>query len=273
MLSAALLFGLLEREDMDPQDLLSPLRAQKPLVQCITNYVAMNVAANVVLAAGASPAMVHAPEEMADFTPICGGLTVNIGTLSGAWLDSMKAAAAVAGQKNIPWVMDPVAHFISGFRKQAAQELLALRPAIVRGNASEIMALAGEAGAGKGADSGDSVDAAEGAARALATANGTVVAVSGPVDFVTDGTRDARLTGGSDLMPMVTALGCAQTALMGAYAAMGPAFEAAVGAMAHFKCAGRLAAAKAQGPGSFQMQFLDALAQVQPADFAEAISA
>lgn len=253
---------------MEHQDLLTPLRAQKPLVHCITNYVAMNVAANVVLAAGASPAMVHAPEEIEEFTPLCGGLTVNIGTLSGAWLESMKAAATVAGQKNIPWVMDPVAHFISGFRKQAAQELLALRPTIVRGNASEIMALAGEVGTGKGADSGDPVEAAEGAAKALAKAHDTVVAVSGPVDFVTDGTRDARVTGGSELMPMVTALGCSQTALMGAYAAMGPSFDAALGAMAHFKCAGTVAAEKAQGPGSFQMHFLDALASVQPGDLA-----
>ena len=256
---------------MAHKDLLTALRDQNPLVHCITNYVAMNVAANVVLAAGASPAMVHAQEEIADFTPICGALTINIGTLSTAWLTSMIAAATLAQAKNIPWVLDPVAHFISGYRKQAAQDLLQLRPTIIRGNASEILALAGEAGAGKGADSGDSVDAAEGAAKALASQYGAVVAITGPVDFVTDGVQDARVQGGSSIMPKITALGCSQTALMGAYAATGPAFDAALAALAHFKIAGSAAAKLAQGPGSFQVHFLDALAATQPSDLAQAI--
>ena len=256
---------------MAPQDLLKNLRDQNPLVQCITNYVAMNIAANVVLAAGASPAMVHAPEEIPEFTPICGALTVNVGTLSAPWITSMMAAVDAANANNVPWVLDPVAHFISQFRKGATQDLLARSPAIVRGNASEILALAGEAGAGKGVDSGDAVDAAEGAARALALAHKTVVAVTGPVDFVTDGTQDARVSGGSDIMPMITALGCSQTALMGAYAASGPAFEAALATLAHFKVAGSQAGEIAQGPGSFQMHFLDALASTQPQDLAGVI--
>lgn len=256
---------------MDLQDLLTPLRDQNPLVHCITNYVAMNVAANVVLAAGASPAMVHAPEEISDFTPICSALTINIGTLSAPWHTSMIAAATLANAQNIPWVLDPVAHFISGYRKQAAQDLLQLSPRIIRGNASEILALAGEAGAGKGADSGDSVDAAQGAARELAARYGSVIAITGPVDYVTDGAQDAHVQGGSEIMPKVTALGCSQTALMGAYAATGPAFDAALSALAHFKIAGSAAAKRANGPGSFQMHFLDALAATQPADLAQAI--
>lgn len=256
---------------MAPQDLLSTLRDQNPLVHCITNYVAMNIAANVVLAAGGSPAMVHAPEEIEDFTPICGGLTINIGTLSAPWGVSMLAAARVANERNIPWVLDPVAHFISGYRKGVAQELLALRPTILRGNASEIMAMAGETGTGKGADSGDSVDDAESAARAIATAHGAVVAVTGPVDFITDGTQSAKVTGGSEIMPKVTALGCSQTALMGAYAASGPAFDAGLAALAHFKAAGAKAAERAEGPGSFQVHFLDALSTVQPADLGAVI--
>ena len=263
---------------MDHTDILSSLRAQAPLVHCITNYVAMNIAANVVLAAGASPAMVHALEEVSEFTPLSGALTINIGTLSAPWLDSMKAAVQAANEKDIPWVLDPVAHFISGFRKTAALDLLALKPTILRGNASEILALAGEAGTGKGADSGDPVEAAESAATRLARTHGIIVAVSGATDLVTDGARVARVTGGSPIMPMVTALGCSQTALMGAYAAVGPAFDAAVQAMAHFKCAGTLAAEtatksapergpeKGPGPGSFQVHFLDALASVSPSD-------
>ena len=257
---------------MAPQDLLTALRDQNPLVHCMTNYVAMNIAANVVLAAGASPAMVHASEEIAEFTPICGALTINIGTLSAPWLASMLAAADIAHARNIPWVLDPVAHFISDYRKRAAQDLLALRPAIVRGNASEILALAGQVGAGKGADSGDSVDAAHASAYALAAEFGTVVAITGPVDFVTDGTQEARVSGGSSLMPQITALGCSQTALMGAYGATGPAFDAALAGLAHFKVAGTAAAKLAKGPGSFQMYFLDALAATQPDDFAQVIA-
>ncbi|MEM6891001.1 MAG: hydroxyethylthiazole kinase [Pseudomonadota bacterium] len=244
---------------MHPQDLLGTLRDQNPLVHCITNYVAMNVAANVVLAAGASPAMVHAEEEIAEFTPLCGALTINIGTLSKHWAASMIASARCANDKGIPWVLDPVAHFISTYRKGVAQELLVLRPTIMRGNASEVMAMAGEAGCGKGADSGDSVEAAENAARSIARSHGCVVAVTGPTDFVTDGVQSARVAGGSEIMPMVTALGCSQTALMGAYAASGPDFEAAIATLAHFKVAGRKAAQQAKGPGSFQMHFLDAL--------------
>ncbi|KEJ93860.1 hydroxyethylthiazole kinase [Pseudosulfitobacter pseudonitzschiae] len=256
---------------MTPQDILTALRDQNPLVHCITNYVAMNIAANVVLAAGASPAMVHAPEEIPEFTPICGALTINIGTLSSSWLASMTTAATLAGTHDIPWVFDPVAHFVSEYRKRAAQDLLALRPTVIRGNASEILALAGEAGAGKGADSGDSVDAAQSAANALASKWGAVVAVTGPVDYVTDGTRDAHVSGGSPLMPKITALGCSQTALMGAYCASGPAFEATLAALAHFKVAGTAAAQQAKGPGSFQMHFLDALAATQPQDLGQVI--
>lgn len=256
---------------MAPHDLLTALRDQSPLVHCITNYVAMNIAANVVLAAGASPAMVHASEEIAEFTPLCGALTINIGTLSAPWQASMTAAATTANTHNIPWLLDPVAHFITDYRRRAAQHLLAQRPAIVRGNASEILALAGEAGAGKGADSGDCVEAAQGAAKALAEEFGTVVAITGPVDYLTDGHQEVHVSGGSPLMPQVTALGCSQTALMGAYAATGPAFDAALAALAHFKVAGTAAARLAQGPGSFQMHFLDALASTQPADLAQVI--
>lgn len=257
---------------MTPQEMLTKLRAQNPLVHCMTNYVAMNIAANVVLAAGASPAMVHAEEEIAEFTAICGALTVNIGTLSSPWLASMSAAARAAADNDIPWVLDPVAHFISGYRRKAAQNLLALRPTIIRANASEIIALSGQVGAGKGADSGDSVEAAQAAAKALADQFGAVIAVTGPVDFVTDGTQQARISGGSIWMPQVTALGCAQTALMGGYAAVGPAFDAAVACLAHFKVAGSAAAHTAKGPGSFQVQFLDALAATQPRDLAQAVA-
>jgi hydroxyethylthiazole kinase len=251
---------------MTPQTALETLRREAPLVHCITNYVAMNIAANVLAAAGASPAMIHAEEEVADFTPVAGALTINIGTLSPPWRRGMIRAAQAAGDSGVPWVLDPVAHFATPYRAEVTRELLALKPAIIRGNASEIMALAGEATQGKGVDSGDSVEAAQAASGALARAQSCVVAVTGETDFVTDGDRAAVITGGSDLMPKVIALGCSLTALMGGYAALAQPFDAAVAACLHFAEAGARAHGAAKGPGSFEGAFLDQLHGLAPGD-------
>ncbi|TCR81494.1 hydroxyethylthiazole kinase [Rhizobium sp. BK376] len=240
---------------------LTAMRQTVPLVQCITNYVAMNIAANVMLAAGASPAMVHAEEEAGAFAAISGALTINIGTLSTAWLAGMRAAAKSANQSRKPWVLDPVAHYATDFRRAAVAELMELRPTIIRGNASEIIALAGGASKGQGVDSRDPVEQAEESAILLAKRHGAVVAATGAVDFVTDGERAVRITGGSPLMPEVTALGCSLTCLVGAFAATSPndPFAATVGALATFASAGETAGRRAEGPGSFSWRFLDAL--------------
>ena len=238
------------------------MRHASPLVQCITNYVAMNYAANILLAAGASPAMVHAPEEAGEFARLADAVTINIGTLSSHWLDGMRAAARTANETHKPWVLDPVAHFATGFRRKAVEELLGLRPAIIRGNASEIMALAGLASAGRGVDAGDSVEQAEAAATRLSHRTHAVVAVTGAIDFVTDGRQAVRIGGGSALMPRVTAMGCALTCLVGAFAAAAPEtpFMATVAALACFSAAGSRAGQEAAGPGSFAWRFTDALA-------------
>lgn len=248
-----------------PGTLLAALRAEPPLVQCITNYVAMNIAANVLLAAGASPAMVSDAEEAGEFARIAGALTCNIGTLSAPFLAGMRAAVEGAQAAGRPWVLDPVACQATGLRRRAAADLLALRPTIVRGNASEILSLAGEASNGQGVDGRDPVAVAEAGARRLAQASGAVVAVTGAVDYVTDGRRAARIAGGSPWMPLNTALGCSLTGLCGAYAAVaGDPFDAAVGALAHYAVAGTRAHARAEGPGSFGVAFLDALHGVTP---------
>jgi len=249
-----------------PGKTLQSLHAQVPLVHCITNYVAMNIAANVTLAAGASPAMLHAPQEVAEFVPMAGALTINIGTLSDTWVEAMMIAAQTAQARSVPWVLDPVAHFVTTYRAQVAKDLLAQRPSIVRGNASEIIALAGGDGAGKGADSGDSVTDAQASAIDLASRTGCVVAVTGPVDFATDGQRHFTVRGGSDLMPKVTALGCSLTALVGAYAAVTSPLEATAAALLHFSEAGERAARSCQGPGSFTAAFLDQLHALHPDD-------
>ncbi|WP_407944644.1 hydroxyethylthiazole kinase [Palleronia pelagia] len=258
-------------DDFTPPDTaLTRLRESVPLVHCITNYVAMDLAANVLLAAGGSPAMVHAEEEVADFAPIAGALTINTGTLSPPWLRAMEAAADAANGAGVPWVLDPVANFATPYRRDASQRLLQRKPAILRGNASEILALAGQSGAGKGADSGDTVEAAEDAARALARQTGAVVAVTGPVDFVTDDTRAARVAGGSDRMPKVTAMGCSQAGLMGGFAAVVPPLDAAVAALVLFAEAGTQGERASQGPGSFRVAFLDALAGITPEELSNA---
>ena len=252
-------------------DLFERMRATNPLVQCITNYVAMNYAANVLLAAGASPAMVHTPEESGEFAAIAGALTVNIGTLSPNWVEGMIAAAKAANRAGKPWVLDPVAHFATGYRRDAVAELLKLKPTVIRGNASEIIALGGGQSAGQGVDSGDPVEQAEEAARGLAIAQGAIVAITGEVDFVTDGKRSVRIAGGSDLMPKVTATGCSLTALVGAYLAITPdqAFEATVAALGNFAVAGEIAANTANGPASFMTAFIDGLHRLDGATYAK----
>jgi hydroxyethylthiazole kinase len=211
--------------------------------------------------------MVHAEPEAGEFARIAGALTVNIGTLSPDWVAGMRRAADGANQAGRPWVLDPVAHFATAYRRDTVAGLLALRPAIIRGNASEIIALAGGTSAGQGVDSGDTVASAENSARSLAKRTGAVVAVTGAVDFVTDGKRAVRVEGGSPLMPRVTALGCSLTCLVGAFAAIRPAdpFAATVAALAVFAVAGERAGRVSEGPGSFGWRFLDALAALDPA--------
>ena len=126
--------------------LLGELRAKRPLVQNITNFVSMDIAANVLLAVGASPAMVHAPEESPDFLTIAQALVINIGTLSSPWVESMEVAAKAARSLGKPWVLDPVGAGATGFRDSAVKKLIAHRPQVIRGNASEIMAVARVAG-------------------------------------------------------------------------------------------------------------------------------
>jgi hydroxyethylthiazole kinase len=239
---------------------LADMRAARPLVQNITNYVAMTISANVLLAVGASPAMVHAVEEVDEFVAISGALVINIGTLSPLWVEGMRRAAKQAVALGKPWVLDPVGCGATKFRTDIAVELSRAGPAIIRGNASEIMSLAGAAGAGgKGVDSTASSDAALDAGKALAKASGAVVAITGETDYVTDGTVVVAITGGDALMPLSTALGCALSATVAAFAVVRPPLEAAVAALAVYGAAGAAAASKVKGPGHIPAELCDAL--------------
>jgi hydroxyethylthiazole kinase len=256
------------------RDDLAGLRERQPLVHNITNYVVMNLTANALLAVGASPIMAHAEEELAELIGIASSLVLNIGTLSTPWIKSMRFAANEARQRSVPIVLDPVGAGASRLRTDTALALLeTASPAVIRGNASEILALAGAAAATRGVDSAHASHAAANAARCLAQSHGCAVAVSGEQDFITDGTSDLLLSGGHPLMPRVTGMGCTATAIVGAFAAVSPTpFRAAIAGMATMKVAGELAAAQANGPGTFVPHFLDALHTLTPDQLASQAS-
>lgn len=237
------------------------IREQQPLLLNITNYVVMNTSANALLAIGASPVMAHAIEEVDELVGIARALVVNIGTLSTPWIAAMVQAGQSARRLGIPVVLDPVGCGATRFRTETARMLMdVLRPAVIRGNASEIRALVGTAGGTKGVDSIHTPDETVADAQALAQAAECVVSVSGPVDLVVDGERMARIDNGHPMMARVTGMGCTASALTGAFLAVNPSpFAAAHHAMTLMGCAGEIAAETAPGPGSFQVNFLDAL--------------
>lgn len=249
-------------------DYLETLRAVTPLVHCMTNYVAMNSTANLLLATGASPAMLHAPEEVAEFTAISAALSINIGTISSHWASAMQIATATANQHAIPWVLDPVAVGATDYRQTLCTQLLTFKPCVIRGNASEILALNGLANQGRGVDATATTGQAIDAAIALARQHGCVVAMTGESDWVTDGTQHYRINGGHSLMPRVTTLGCGLSALVATFVAANRAapLGATTAALACFAVAGQRAGNNAQGPGSFQVALLDALYQLSPDD-------
>jgi hydroxyethylthiazole kinase len=240
---------------------LASLRKQRPLVQNITNFVAMDLSANVLLAIGASPAMVHAVEEAAEFTRIANALVINIGTLSSTWVTGMRSGAAAAAESRKPWVLDPVGCGATAYRTEIARELAAFGPTLIRGNASEILALHGaKPGRTRGVDSTDSADAARSAAQELALDYNCVVGVTGEVDYVTDGRTVLAVHGSDALVTRVTAAGCALSAVCGAFLAVEPSpLHATAQAFAAYATAVQRAAAGAAGPGSLRWRLLDEL--------------
>jgi hydroxyethylthiazole kinase len=255
--------------------LLAALRAAPPLTHCITNSVVTGFTANVLLAVGTAPAMVDIVGESGVFAGIASGLLVNLGTPTPEQRAASLEAVAGATASGTPWVLDPVAIGALPVRTALAHSLAELRPTAIRGNASEILALAGLSGGGRGVDATDSTDAAIDAARSLAVRFGSVVAVSGPVDLITDGERAFRLDNGHELLTRVTGGGCALGAVMaaflGAARANGNAPLIAVAAASLvYTIAAERAAEVSTGPGGFAVAFLDALAAVQPADISSA---
>jgi len=244
------------------------IRERGPVVHNITNYVAMNNSANALLAIGASPVMAHAEEEVEAMVGIASALVVNIGTLSGPWIRAMFQAVHTAKARGIPIVLDPVGAGATPYRTRTALEMMrAAPPSLLRGNASEILAVAGERGGTKGVDSTEASAGAVEAARSLSRDFGSTVCVSGETDFIVWGEGVLRVGNGHILMTRVTALGCTASALCGAFAAVESSIPAAAAqAMAVMGIAGEMAAEGADGPGSLQVRFLDALYRLSERD-------
>lgn len=258
--------------------LVALVRETTPLVHCLTNSVVREVTANVLLAAGAAPAMIDHPDEAGDFAGVASGVLVNVGNPTSEQIKGMRAAIAAAGERGRPWVLDPVAVGGLAMRTTLATEWLdgaaGSAPAAIRANASETVALAGTGAGGRGVDSTDDVAAAEPAARELAARTGGVVAVSGARDLVVSASRATWVESGHPLLQKVIGTGCSLGALTAAYlgAARGEGItdhHAVVAAHAHTGAAGTVAGRTATGPGSFAMAWLDALHALSPEEIAD----
>jgi hydroxyethylthiazole kinase len=233
-------------------DILARLRAKSPRVHCITNSVAQNFTANVLLAIGAQPSMTIAPEEIGHFVAGAEALLVNLGTLDRERAEAVDIAVAAAMADRRPWVIDPVLIDRSPPRAALARELVGRRPRALRLNAVEFSALANRPmNAESLAD--------------FAKTNATIVALSGATDFVADGARFTSLANGHPLMARVTAMGCAGSALVAACLAVeDDGFLASLAGLLILGVAGEIAGAGAEGPGSFAVAFTDALYRLEP---------
>lgn len=255
---------------------LEAVHAKKPLVHCITNHVTVNDCANALLAAGGSPIMADDIGEVEAITAICGALVINIGTLNERTVRSMVAAGRKANALGHPVVLDPVGVGASPFRNEAVARLLReVRFSVIRGNMSEMKALAGAGSGTRGvdADAGDAVDEASlpkavRFAQALAVELDTVIAITGAIDIVADARTVWAIRNGHPLMAKVTGTGCMLSAVLGAYAAanrqdLAAATAAAVCLMgqAGETAQARMVAADA-GTGSFRMYLIDAISRM-----------
>lgn len=245
---------------------LAVLRERRPLVHQITNYVVMNETANATLALGALPVMAHANEEVEEMSALAGALVLNIGTLEPAWVDSMLRAGRAAKQAGVPIVLDPVGAGATAYRTTTARRLAReLEPEVVRGNAAEIATLTGRSAEIRGVESIGAADTPAELARAAAQELGTVVAVTGAVDHVSDGEQVIAVTNGHPLLATITGSGCMSTTVTGCFLAVAAdPLAAAAEALAAFGVAGEDAARNARGPGSFHVALYDSLYELDP---------
>ena len=247
---------------------LAAVREKKPLVHNITNFVVMNETANALLAMGASPVMAHAANEVAEMVALAGALVLNIGTLTDDWVDAMIIAGKAANDLKVPVILDPVGAGATSLRTRSAAKIIdQVAVSVIRGNASEILSLRRSEAKTRGVDAVHAVDDAAETARLLAGELQTTLAITGPVDLVTDGRQTLRVANGHRMMGWVTGTGCSATAAIGAFLAVDPlAVSAAATALAFYGLAGERAAETADAPGSFRTALIDALYTITPED-------
>jgi hydroxyethylthiazole kinase len=248
-------------------DSLRRIRERRPLVHQITNFVVMNETANATLALGALPVMAHAPEEVAEMATVAGALVLNIGTLTREWVDSMILAGRAANAASVPVVLDPVGAGATTLRTESARRILdEVSVAVIRGNAAEVGTLAGRSAEIRGVEAIGTGDDLADLATAAALTLGCTVAVTGPVDAVSNGVTTIRVANGHPLLAMVTGTGCIASAITGCFAAVNAErpLNAAVEALVALGVAGEDAAEQSRGPGSFHVALYDALASLSP---------
>lgn len=251
------------------RDNLTVLRDIKPLVHNITNYVVMNFTANILISLGASPIMAHAREEIEDIVDIAQTVVINIGTLSPHWVEAMLKAGKHANKIDVPVVLDPVGNGATGYRTEVVDELLnKVKFSVIRGNASEIIAILKSKDAGtKGVDSVHSSIEAIDIAKDIAREYNTVVVVSGKDDVITNGEEVFILKNGHQMLSNLTGTGCAATACIGAFLAIeSEPLIAAICGMSVFNIAAENAARDARGPGSFLISLYDSLYNIKQSD-------
>lgn len=253
------------------------VRATNPMAGSVTNTVTIDFVANAQLAVGGSAAMVYLPDEGECLVAAGGAVYLNMGTQFPIYTETIPRTAAAAFNAGKPWVIDPVGIGIGQQRTDLLLEVKQYKPTIIRGNASEIIALAGlwnlegtteDLSRARGVDSTDEVAAARDAAVALARYTGGAVAVSGQTDLVTNGEIVAYSRGGSSLMSKVTGFGCSQGGVLAVYACVADPFTAALAGVAHYNIAGTRAEQSASASASFKVAFIDELYKVSPEDIA-----
>ena len=269
---------MINKEDIQNQVIqaVETVKRANPMAGSITNTVTINFVANAQLAVGGSAAMVYLPDEGEFLAKVGGATYINVGTLLPVYEQTLPHIAKVLHDTGKPWVLDPVAIGIGSLRTQLLRQFREYKPSIIRGNASEIIALAGLWGLDggtdvsnvRGVDSTDSVNASKAAAVSLAKWTGGAVAVSGKTDLITDGSIIAFSHGGSHFMEKITGSGCSLGGVAAVYATAASPFIAALTATAVYNLVGARAENKVEGPGSFQIQFLDELYKATATDIA-----
>ncbi|HUU01747.1 MAG TPA: hydroxyethylthiazole kinase [Myxococcota bacterium] len=241
------------------------VREKRPMIHHLTNDVVTNLTANVTLCLGAAPVMAPCQHEVEEMVNFAGALLLNIGTLDDALVQSMLTAGRKANDLGVPVVLDPVGAGATSLRTDAAKKIMAeVRLSVLRGNAGEVLTLAGAGGKVRGVDSQDAIGERDSLVSDFAAQRGFTVAVTGPVDLVTNGRRMVKISNGHPMLGQVTGMGCSSTAAVAAFLAVAPEepCRATACALAVFGLAAERAAGRAGGPGTFVPLLLDDLANM-----------